>query len=71
MKKGVYGVTPGEPFLNPSGFVFGSGPAQDAPGEHFGRIYAPCGLLLVSTSHFDNEYTQKIAFSGAANVAEV
>ena len=71
MKKGVYGVTPGDPFLNSSGFIFGSGPDLDAPGEHFGPIFAPCGLLLVSISHLDNEYTNKLTFSGAANVAEV
>ena len=71
MKKRVYGVTPGDPFLNPSGFIFGSGPALDAPGEHCGPIFAPCRRLLVSTSNFDNEYNQEVAFSGAANVAEV
>ena len=71
MKKRVYGVTPGDPFLNPSGFIFGSGTALDASGEHFGFIFAPCGRLLVSTSKFDNEYNQTLTFFGAANVAEV
>ena len=71
VKNGVYGVTPGDPCLNPSGFIFGSGPALDAPGEHFGPMFAPCGRLLVSTSNFDSENNQNLAFPGAANVAEI
>ena len=71
VKKRVYGVTPGDPFLNPSGFIFGSGPALDASGEHFGFIFAPCGRLLVSTSNFDSENNAKLAFPGAANVVEM
>ena len=71
MKKRVYGVTPGDPFLNPSGFIFGSGTALDASGEHFGFIFAPCGRLWVSTSNFGSENNAKLAFPGAANVVEI
>ena len=70
VKKRVYGVTPGDPFLNPSGFIFGSGPALDAPGEHFGLIFARCGGLLAATSNLGSENIHKLVFPGAANVVE-
>jgi len=51
--------------------IFGSGPALEALGQHFGTIFDPLGRLSVSTSFWDLENEQKLSFLGVADVAEV
>ena len=71
VKKRVYGVTPGYPFLNPSGFIFGSGPALDTRRMHFGSIFGAFGSLSVSTLFLNLKNDRKLTFFRVVDVAEV
>ena len=50
----------GTPFGTLLESIFGSGPALEALGQHFGTIFDPLGRLSVSTSFWDLENEQKL-----------
>ena len=68
---GHFGSPPGTPFGIHFGTVFGSGPALDTLGGHFGGIFGPFGSLSVSMSFLDIKNAQKLSFVGLADVAQV
>ena len=68
---GVILGAPWDPFWHHFGTVFGSGPALDTLGGHFGCIFGPFGSLSVSTSFLDLKNDQKLSFFGLADVAQV
>ena len=62
---------PWDPFWHPFGTGFGSGPALDTLGVHFGSIFGAFGSLSVSTLFLNLKNDRKLTFFRVVDVAEV